>query len=57
MECISAHPDLQGFRRWMLATRDAHSLYATFGFTPLSNTDRWMERWTPDIYQRMSSRA
>ncbi len=57
MECVAAHPQLQGFRRWMLATRDAHALYAKVGFSPLSNADRWMERWTPDVYQRMSPRA
>ena len=34
MECVMAHPDLQGLRRFMLATRDAHALYAKFGFTP-----------------------
>ncbi len=33
MECIMGHPDLQGLRRWMLATQDAHGLYAKFGFT------------------------
>jgi GNAT superfamily N-acetyltransferase len=43
MECIMAHPDLQGLRRWMLATRDAHGLYAQFGFTPLSHPERIME--------------
>src|SRR5262249_48954394 len=33
MEVISSHPELQGFRRWILLTRDAHGLYAKFGFT------------------------
>ena len=33
MECIVAHPELQGLRRWMLSTRDAHAIYATYGFT------------------------
>jgi len=36
MEVISSHPDLQGFRRWILLTRDAHGLYRKFGFTPLA---------------------
>ena len=40
---IRNHPDLLGFRRWMLATRDAHGLYTQFGFTPLSSADRLME--------------
>jgi N-acetylglutamate synthase-like GNAT family acetyltransferase len=43
MECIVAHPDLQGLRRWFLATRDAHGLYAKFGFGPLVNPERMME--------------
>lgn len=40
---ILAHPDLQGLRRWSLATRDAHSLYGRFGFVGLGNPDRMME--------------
>ena len=39
METIMAHPDLQGLRRMMLATRDAHELYKKFGFTPLNNVE------------------
>ena len=54
MECIIAHPDLQGLRRWMLATRDAHKLYAQYGFTPVQKPDRWMERHDPDVYARIS---
>ena len=45
METITNHPDLQGLRRWSLATRDAHGLYAQYGFTPLSKPDIWMERF------------
>jgi len=44
MEVILLHPELQGFRRWVLATKDAHSLYARFGFIPLHRPERWMER-------------
>jgi len=51
MECMVAHPELQGFRRWALLTRDAHGLYARLGFTPLARPDRWMERWAPDVYR------
>jgi GNAT superfamily N-acetyltransferase len=36
-------PELQGLRRWLLATRDAHGVYAPFGFTPLAAPERWME--------------
>jgi GNAT superfamily N-acetyltransferase len=46
VETIITHPDLQGLRRFVLATQDAHSLYAQFGFTPLRAPDRWMERST-----------
>jgi GNAT superfamily N-acetyltransferase len=52
METIVAHPDLQGLRRWVLVTADAHGLYARYGFTPLAKGDGYMERWDPDVYQR-----
>jgi GNAT superfamily N-acetyltransferase len=42
---VMAHPDLQYIRRFMLATRDAHGLYAQFGFTPLAHPERMMERY------------
>lgn len=44
IEVITSHPKLQGFRRWILATRDAHELYRRFGFTELANPQRYMER-------------
>lgn len=44
---VLAHPDLQGLRRWLLATRDAHALYARAGFTPLAAPERFMERRPP----------
>ena len=50
MECIVAHPELQGLRRWMLATQDAHGLYAKFGFTAIRSPERWMEIHRPDLY-------
>ena len=52
MRCVVAHPELQGLRRWLLATRDAHGLYAKFGFAPFAKPDRWMERHDPDVYRR-----
>lgn len=52
METIMAHPDLQGLRRWMLATRDAHGLYAQNGFRPLKAPESFMERHDPDVYRR-----
>ena len=51
MEVMMSHPELQGFRRWILLTRDAHGLYTKFGFTPLGAPDRWMEKWAPDVYK------
>lgn len=50
MECIGNHPELQGLRRWMLATSDAHGLYTQYGFTPLKAPQRWMEKHDPDVY-------
>ena len=44
VEVITAHPELQGLRRWMLVTRDAHALYAQVGFAPLAAPERVMER-------------
>jgi GNAT superfamily N-acetyltransferase len=49
METILAHPDLQGLRRFLLATRDAHGLYSQYGFTPLQNPERWMEKFDPPV--------
>ena len=50
METIISHPDLQGLRRWVLATRDAHGLYEKYGFHGLVHPERWMERPAPDAY-------
>jgi len=44
IEVITSHPHLQGFRRWLLATRDAHELYRRFGFNEVTEPKRWMER-------------
>lgn len=51
METILEHPELQGFRRWVLATADAHGLYEQYGFTPLAKPDRWMEKHNPEVYR------
>ncbi len=50
IEAVVAHPDLQGLRRFTLATQDAHGLYRQFGFTPLSRPERQMEISRPDLY-------
>jgi GNAT superfamily N-acetyltransferase len=47
VQTVLEHPDLQGLRRWILATRDAHGLYAQFGFTALENPDRYMTKFDP----------
>jgi GNAT superfamily N-acetyltransferase len=45
------HPMLQGLRRWSLATADAHGLYRQFGFSPVAQPERHMERLNPEIYR------
>ncbi len=50
VETIQAHPDLQGLRRFLLATRDAHGLYAQFGFMPLARPQTMMEMRTPPAW-------
>lgn len=46
------HPDLQGLRRWMLATSDAHGLYAALGWTPIDDAKPFMQRHFPDVYRQ-----
>lgn len=55
MECIMKHPSLQGLRRWILLTRDAHGLYSQFGFTPVKAPERYMELHQPGIYEIRNS--
>ena len=52
MEIIMSHPELQGLRRMVLVTKDAHGLYKQFGFVPLINVDRWMQKLDNDVYKR-----
>ncbi len=56
METIHAHPELQGLRRWMLGTKDAHGLYAQFGWTPLPEimVSRFMQLHKPDVYANVN---
>jgi GNAT superfamily N-acetyltransferase len=51
MESILSHPELQGFRRWVLATKDAHELYRKFGFRELKRPERWLERPDPQMLE------
>lgn len=50
METVMTHPELQGLRRWILLTADAHELYKKFGWTEIKNPVRWMEKHNPDVY-------
>lgn len=54
VQFIHDHPELQGLRRWMLGTRDAHALYRQFGWTdiPAELASRFMQRHDPDVYHR-----
>ncbi|MER3463512.1 MAG: GNAT family N-acetyltransferase [Chitinophagaceae bacterium] len=52
MDVIINYPTLQGLRRFMLATRDAHSLYAQYGFSSITNVDKWMQIHNPDVYKK-----
>ncbi|WP_100077673.1 GNAT family N-acetyltransferase [Chryseobacterium camelliae] len=50
METIMNHPDLQGLRRWILLTGDAHGLYRQFGWTDIADPTKWMELHNKNVY-------
>ena len=50
METIVEYPELQGLRRWILATKDAHTLYEKYEFASLRFPERWMEKTAPNAY-------
>ena len=52
VHALHDHPELQGLRRWMLATSDAHGVYAALGWQPLAQPDLFMQRHDPDVYRR-----
>jgi len=52
IETLMAHADLQGLRRFMLFTRDAHAVYTGHGFVPLANPQRGMEIVRPGLYRK-----
>ena len=52
METITSFPELQGLRRWILLTGDAHGLYKQFGWKDISNPERWMELHNKDVYKK-----
>ena len=51
IECVMGYSPLQGLRRLLLGTRDAHGLYERYGFTPLADPTRFLEVFRPDVYQ------
>jgi len=55
MDTVLAHPDLQGLRRFLLGTRDAHGLYEKLGFVPLARPEIFMEINRPGLYKGGSS--
>ncbi|RFS25055.1 N-acetyltransferase [Chitinophaga silvatica] len=52
METMLQHPDLQGLRRILLVTSDAHGLYAKYGFEPIQNPEKFMNLHNPDVYTK-----
>jgi GNAT superfamily N-acetyltransferase len=57
MAYVQAHPDLQGLRRFVLVTKDAHGLYRPFGFGPPANPDGYLEIARPGLYLRPPAEA
>ena len=52
MKEVMQHPCLQGLRRWILLTKDAHGLYKQFGWTPVANPERYMEVYNANAYTK-----
>ena len=52
MQTIQSHPDLQGLRRWILLTKDAHGLYKQSGWNEIAQPELWMEIHQKDVYSR-----
>lgn len=50
MQVMVDYPSLQGLRRWILATKDAHGLYEQYEFSNLRFPERWMEKTAPNAY-------
>ncbi|MEO8998666.1 MAG: GNAT family N-acetyltransferase [Rhodanobacter sp.] len=57
MAALMAHPQLQGLRRFSLATSDAHGLYADFGFAVPARPQTLMEKLDPDVYKGAPGRS
>lgn len=52
VRALHDHPELQGLRRWILATSDAHGVYAALGWQPIVQPELFMQRHDPDVYRR-----
>ena len=52
METMTHHPQLQGLRRWILLTKDAHELYKKYGWNEIAVPARWMEKHDPNVYSK-----
>lgn len=52
LEKLMNHPGLQGLRRWILLTRDAHMLYKKYGWTEIASPEKWMEKHDPGVYAK-----
>jgi len=55
VQAFQQHPELQGLRRWLLGTKDAHGVYAPLGFTPLDHPERFMQIRNRAPYGRAAS--
>ena len=51
VKALHDHPELQGLRRWMLATSDAHGVYEKLGWTQVTDAAPFMQRHFPDVYR------
>jgi len=50
IQAVLSHPAIQTVRRMTLATHDAHGLYAGFGFKPVAEPEKHMEKRFPANY-------
>jgi GNAT superfamily N-acetyltransferase len=46
VKAMLEHPDVHGLKLLLLRTRDAHGLYAQFGFAPPEKPEELMTRWS-----------
>lgn len=51
MENVMQHSSLQGLRRWILLTADAHELYKKYGWKPVAMPERYMELYNSEVYK------